>query len=116
MDDFYVMPRQENLSSCDTLVNFAQDNYSLTQLNPIETEQCYATLPTFAKNFSLESNLSFDDSQNVSLDSVPDLINNHTSIINDSYSKPQTTSVSLFFSVIQHKTYNKYALRKDSMS
>ncbi|CAF3591202.1 unnamed protein product [Adineta steineri] len=106
-DDFYVMPRQENPLSCDTyniLTNTNQDNDPRTPPNPSDLTQFYATPPTFAKNFVLESNLSFDDSQdipNISLDTVPDVIID-TSTNNDiyySYPEQQIISVeTLFFS------------------
>ncbi|CAF3403123.1 unnamed protein product [Rotaria sp. Silwood1] len=94
-DDFYVMPRQENLSSCDTyktLVTSTQNDYPSTSLNSFETAQIYSTPPTFSKNFVLESNLSFDDSQdvpNISLDSVPDLINDISTTNDIYYSYPE---------------------------
>ncbi|CAF0775359.1 unnamed protein product [Rotaria sordida] len=99
-DDFYVMPRQENLSTCDTyntLVNSIQNDNSFTPPNLSETTQFYATPPTFTKNFILESNLSFDDSQdvpNISLDSVPDLVNSiSTTTTSDSYYSYPTQQV-----------------------
>jgi len=102
IDDFYVIPRQENLPTCDTyntLTNSPQDNNPSTPPNPSDTAQFYATPPTFAKNFVLESNLSFDDSQdvpNISLDSVPDLINDTSTTYATYYSYPEqqeTTTV-----------------------
>ncbi len=90
--DFYVIPRQENLPICDTLTNSPQDNNPSTPPNPSDTAQFYATPPTFAKNFVLESNLSFDDSQdvqNISLDSVPDLINDTSTTNAIYYSYPE---------------------------
>jgi hypothetical protein len=90
------MPRQENPHTCDTYNTLPEDT------NPSDIAQFYATPPAFAKNFVLDSNLSFDDSQdipNVSLDSVPDLITD-PSTTNDvyySYPEPQTVTVNRHF-------------------
>ncbi len=109
IDNFYVMPRQENLPICDTyntLTISSQDNNPSTPPNPSDTAQLYATPPTFAKNFVLESNLSFDDSQdvlNISLDSVPDLINDisTTNAVYYSYPEQQPPTVNnLCFSLV----------------
>ncbi|CAF2731513.1 unnamed protein product [Rotaria sp. Silwood2] len=95
IDDFYVMPRQENPPTCDTynsLVTFTQNDNPSTSSNPFEAAQIYATPPNFAKNFVLQSNLSFDDSQdvsNISLDSVPDLINDTSTTTDIYYSYPE---------------------------
>jgi hypothetical protein len=88
IDDFYVMPRQENLPVCDTY-------NSLPDTNPIDPAQIYVTPPTFSKNFVLESNLSFDDSQdisNISLDTVPDLITDASTNNTVYYSYPDQQS------------------------
>lgn len=93
IDDFYVMPRQEDLPLCDThnpLTNSSENTYP-TDSNPI-----YVAPPTFSKNFVVESNLSFDDSQdipNISLDSVPDLISNIPTDNNIYYSYPEQQSI-----------------------
>jgi hypothetical protein len=95
------MPRQENLPICDTyntLTISSQDNNPSTPPNPSDTAQFYATPPTFAKNFVLEANLSFDDSQdvpNVSLDSVPDLINDTSTSNFIYYSYPEQQSIAV---------------------
>lgn len=78
--DFYVTPRQENPpteKNSSPLPDTSEDEAPLTPTHPSDTVQFYAIPPPFARNFVLESNLSFDDSQDipsVSLDSVPDLI------------------------------------------
>lgn len=75
-NDFYVMPRQENPLLDDGLVYSFDEHRPSTTLHSSERPQLYAVPPTFAKNFVLESNLSFDDSQDtasISLDAVPDL-------------------------------------------
>ncbi|UJR28095.1 hypothetical protein I4U23_009350 [Adineta vaga] len=80
-DDFYVLPREEHHPICDTSnasTITSETNNPSTPPNGSDTTQFYASPPTFAKNFVLETNLSFDDSEdvpNVSLDSVPDLSN-----------------------------------------
>lgn len=68
-DDFYVIPRQEHPPICDTYHSLPDENSSSDASN-----QFYAAPLTFAKNFVLESNLSFDDRQDISLDTVPDVI------------------------------------------
>lgn len=87
-ENFYVMPRQENPHT-----NENSTELSSTPPNPTDTAQIYATPPSFAKNFVLESNVSFDDRDDlpsVSLDTVPDLINGNSSSTNDIYySYPQ---------------------------
>lgn len=80
-DDFYVIPRQENLPICDTY-------HSLPDGNSSDANQFYAAPPTFARNFVLESNVSFDDSQDISLDTVPDLVNDPSTNNTVYYSYP----------------------------
>jgi hypothetical protein len=93
-DDFYVTPHQEHPPTekkSNTLPDTSDDESPSTPPPPhhSDTGQFYATPPTFARNFVLESNLSFDDSQDmpaVSLDSVPDLIDGvHPTPNNDAY-------------------------------
>ena len=104
------MPRQENLPPCDTLMTSSQDN------NPSDNAQIYATPPAFAKNFIIDSNLSFDDSEdtpNVSLDIVPDLITDPSATNDIYYSYPdhQTITVNsqmLFFLLISDKSKQMY--------
>ncbi|CAF4528712.1 unnamed protein product, partial [Rotaria socialis] len=96
-DDFYAIPRQKDRPICDTyntIVNSAEDVSPSTPPNGFENGHIYATPPTFSKNFVIESNVSFDDSQdvpNISLDSVPDLINDipNKNDIYYSYPEPQ---------------------------
>lgn len=94
-DEFYVIPRQENLPICDTyntITNSSEDINPSTPPNSSDIAQFYATPPTFSKNFVLESNLSFDDSQditNISLDSVPDVINDSSTTQTVYYSYPE---------------------------
>ena len=116
------MPRQENPPICNTyntVTYSSDDDQPSTPPNPADTAQFYATPPTFAKNFVLESNLSFDDSQdvpNISLDSVPDLINNNISTTNDvyySYPDQQTIGVNtfcLFTTTISFFSIKKYMI------
>ena len=85
------MPRQENLPVCDTY-------NSLPDINPTDPAQIYVTPPTFSKNFVLESNLSFDDSQdiaNISLDTVPDLITDASTNNTVYYSYPGQQSATV---------------------
>jgi hypothetical protein len=106
VDGFYVTPRQENLPICDThntITSSSEDNNPSTPPNPADIAQFYATPPTFSKNFVLESNLSFDDSQdvqNISLDSVPDILNDTstTNIVYYSYPEQQSVTVNHSFS------------------
>lgn len=101
-DDFYVMPRQVTHPICDKNTNSENSIQNKNSTIPLESSQIYATPPTFSKNFVTESNLSFDDSQdvpNISLDSVPDLIND-TPTTNDiyySYPEQQVVVVNTFF-------------------
>ena len=94
-NDFYVMPRQENplLDDADNgLVYSFDDHPPSTALHSSDRLQLYAIPPTFAKNFVLESNLSFDDSQDapsVSLDVVPDLIADAPLVDDTSYAYPE---------------------------
>jgi len=114
------MPRQDNFPICDTYNAVTQDIHPTTPPNPSDTAQFYATPPTFARNFVLESNLSFDDSQdipNISLDSVPDLLNNTSTPADIYYSYPEqhTTLVNnlfLFFSLTLtfHKNKKEYPI------
>ena len=100
-DDFYVIPREEHFPICDTSNTTITDAHSSTPPNGSDSAQFYASPPMFAKNFTLETNLSFDDSEdvpNVSLDAVPDVLND-TSANNEiyySYPTQQTTTVSYF--------------------
>jgi ABC-type glycerol-3-phosphate transport system substrate-binding protein len=107
------MPRQDNLPPCDTyntLTSSSQDN------NPSDIAQFYATPPAFAKNFIVDSNLSFDDSEdipNVSLDTVPDVINDPSATNDIYYSYPEHKPVTVnkhilfftsFFLFVKNKT------------
>ena len=76
-DEFYVVPREENsiISGADTNPQSADDDTDSFN-NPTDSAQFYAVPPNYSKNFVLQTNLSFDDSQDVtsvSLDCVPDL-------------------------------------------
>lgn len=90
-DNFYVMPRQETphfneMSSPQ--ISKSDDSSPSTPPNLSEPHPFYATPPAFANNFVLESNLSFDDSEDlptVTLDTVPDLTNGKSSASNDIY-------------------------------
>ena len=89
------MPRQENLPVCD-LYNSLPDN------NPPDPAQIYVTPPACSKNLILESSIASDDSQNISLDTVPDLITEPSTNNTAYYSHPTQQSVTvnsyLFFS------------------
>ncbi len=109
------MPRQDNFPICDTYNSLTTISQDIHPTNPSDSAQFYATPPTCARNFVLESNLSFDDSQdvpNISLDSVPDLLNNTSTTADIYYSYPEqhTTSVNnlfLFLTLSFHKKTKK---------
>lgn len=100
-DDFYCMPRQEDHPICDTyntIVNSNENKSPSTPPNAFDNGHIYSSPPIFSKNFVIESNLSFDDSQdipNVSLDSVPDLINDIPTTNDVYYSYPESQIITV---------------------
>lgn len=92
-DNFYVMPRETIIPTVDS----SECLHTTTPPNSLDPAQIYVTPPAFSRNFILESNLSFDDSQdipNISLDCIPDLDPKSQTDDSTYYSYPEQQSTS----------------------
>lgn len=83
-DQFYVLPREH--------IRKEIDFNSKTLENTVDAQEIYAVPSNFSQNFVLESNVSFDDSEELSsvcLDSVPELISSESNSHEIYYSHPE---------------------------